>query len=352
MTTPDEMSWRLFTAVVAPGVATPGNNNVLFETWASDADTFKEPPTWPAAASPSPLRPHARVLSVVTPAGKPPTAQAVPPGGEGEEVRRNRAAFDFIKTQNLYSIDGQKKAFAQGTPIQFPEDAIEVKANWVPIKDGMDVSLFHVNTALNGKKYALVSMHIISKQIPNWTWATFEHWTNVGRCDFIGCSDYFGATTAYVTQKVPNGGSYPRCEKTKELQAMFAAAKLDPVWANYCLKGSQTEFTTSTGVPTLLGNSVTEKRFVNTSSCITCHARAAIDANASSPFGNGFLDPAAPKVLCPTGSPCSPNGVPNPTWFWKNPGTGSQSLVALQTDFVWAIEFCAVPPGAISGPCS
>jgi hypothetical protein len=46
--------------------------------------------------------------------------------------------------------------------------------------------LYHVNSA-GGKQYALVSMHVISKMVPNWTWATFEHKDNPGRCDVIGC---------------------------------------------------------------------------------------------------------------------------------------------------------------------
>ena len=47
--------------------------------------------------------------------------------------------------------------------------------------------LYHVNAEQDGTKYALVSMHVISKQVPNWTWATFEHRFNPGRCDIMGC---------------------------------------------------------------------------------------------------------------------------------------------------------------------
>ena len=37
---PDEQSWKLFMTVNA-NAATAGNNNALFETWASDGDTFQ-----------------------------------------------------------------------------------------------------------------------------------------------------------------------------------------------------------------------------------------------------------------------------------------------------------------------
>ena len=43
---------------------------------------------------------------------------------------------------------------------------------------------------------------------------------------------------------------------------MFAAAHLDPAYSNYCLKGSQTDFTDATGLAIRVGNSVTEKGFV------------------------------------------------------------------------------------------
>jgi hypothetical protein len=116
----------------------------------------------------------------------------------GEESRRNRAAFDFIVMNKLYSISGLKETF--GKEISFPVDAIEIKANWKPVESipgftNNRVSLadvprvFHVNTGADGKQYAMVSMHVISKLVPNWTWATFEHTLNPGRCDILGCID-------------------------------------------------------------------------------------------------------------------------------------------------------------------
>src|SRR5256885_12110082 len=45
-----------------------------------------------------------------------------------------------------------------------------------------------------------------------------------------------------------------------------------------------TEFVTTTGLPTQLGNSITEQGFVPTSSCITCHARAAADSTGADAF--------------------------------------------------------------------
>jgi hypothetical protein len=320
---PDKVAWQLFAVVNAPAAAAD-NNNATFETWANDDDTFQPTPTWPATPSLAKLKVPALIRFL-------PVSQRprVLPGG-GEEVRRNRDAFDFIVKNNLFKQSGLRAAFA-GKPISFPESAIEVKANWVPVTEVADPSLYHVNKASDQKSYALVSMHIISKLVPNWTWATFEHRLNKGRCDYMGCRDSFGAQKPVV---LPNkdglNGPYDSCEKTAAVKDLFAKAKLPDVWTNYCLKGSQVDFVSATGVPTLLGNSVTEKGFVASSSCLTCHSRASVTASGSDAQGAGFVGNA------------SPNGAPNPAWFWNNPGKPNQSLKAFQTDFVWAIPLLAI----------
>ncbi|WP_375414815.1 hypothetical protein [uncultured Bradyrhizobium sp.] len=363
---PDKLSWELFVQVTKPA-ATTGNNNVLFETWASDEDTFQQNPLFPGSTSPPVCATGPAVEAAAPPPGGPgvqlagasPKILKVPalqrlapprPGGQleatvggSEEVRRNQATFNFIYCNKLYRQAGLKAAFAAGKPISFPTDSIEVKANWVPASS-VEQLLYHVNTASDGKQYALVSMHIISKLVPNWTWATFEHRNNAGRCDFIGCRDDFGAKMPLVKAHGTTGQQYPACEKTDALKAMFNAAGLPALWQNYCLKGSQVDFTTATGVPTLLGNSVTENGFVNTSSCMSCHSRASVLASGEDAQGAGFIDPPV-AALCPSGpnASCSPNGTPNPTWFWNNPGQPNQTMKAMQTDFIWAIPLAAVP---------
>jgi hypothetical protein len=324
MEQPDRVAWQLFATVNAPA-ASAGNNDATFETWANDEDTFTAAPTWPSAPSPAKLKVPALIR--LAPLAQRP--RVLPAGSE--EVRRNKDAFDFIVSNKLYTQSGLKAAFASGKPISFPERAIEVKANWVPVSEVSDASLYHTNTASDGKTYALVSMHIISKLVPNWTWATFEHRLNKGRCDYMGCRDSFGAVRQLEPAKTPLGGTYPACEKTSEVKKIFAGASLAAPWDNYCLKGSQVDFVTTTGVPTLLGNSVTEDGFVSTSSCLTCHSRASATSTGADAQGAGFVGNA------------SPNGAPSPGWFWNNPGKPNQSLKAFQTDFVWAIPLLAIP---------
>src|ERR1700726_3043593 len=313
---PDELAWELFIQVNANA----GGGNALFETWASDTDTFKANPHFPT--TPVPLALHAPVvptfgqLAIQENGGLVP---AIPPNpGIGEEARRNKVAFDFIVANNLYRVSGLRAAF--GKTLSFPIDAIEVKANWLPVAMVPSFTLgrvvladvpkaFHVNTGSDGKKYALVSMHIISKLVPNWTWATFENQLNPGRCDILGCKDSFGAQQVDVPPNAQLQRGYSPCLKTQALTAMFASSRLDPAFAKYCLKGSQTDFTDNTGLDTRLGNSVTEDGFVKQSSCMTCHGRAAFDANGGATSRAGFDANGAPL------------GPIQPNWYWSFSGS-------------------------------
>jgi hypothetical protein len=367
---PDKVSWELFAMVnkSVPGV----NNNVLFETWASNEDTFQQNPKFPGASTPPNCAPpQVAALTTalpqqpqVTPVASPkilnvPALIALAPRLPGlqphvvpgatadqpsEETRRNRATFDFIVCNKLHTRAGLRVAFAAGQPISFPIESMEVKANWVPVGNRSPAD-FHINTASDNKRYALISMHIISKQVPNWTWATFEHMDNPGRCDIIGCHDKFGAVVQDVAPNPAPDGRYNPCVKTAALKKLFTDAGLPPLWENYCLKGSQVDFVTATGVPTRLGNSVTESGFVDTSSCMTCHDRSSVNSTGHNVYGGGFLDPP-PPALCPGGlqSACSPNGAPNPTWFLTNPGQPNAAAIALQTDFIWSVPRHAIGP--------
>jgi hypothetical protein len=173
--------------------------------------------------------------------------------------------------------------------------------------------------------------------VPNWTWATFENTFNPGRCDILGCIDNFGAVTAVVPPSSKPGQGYPACAKTADLKAMFASASLDPAFANYCLKGSQVDFIDNSGLAVRLGNSVTEDGFVNRSSCMTCHGRAAFNA-AGKPTSNAGFD-----------GPLAPLGPINPLWYWSTSNTpplyeGMPGLtrVGASSDFVWSVPFCAL----------
>ena len=341
---PDQVAWTLFIQANTRA----GGSNSTFETWASDTSTFTPNPVFPAAPVPPSLRqPILPVVALQSAQAAGRLLPALPPGasqGAMEESRRNKSAFDFIVQNNLFKVSGLQAAF--GKTLAFPVDAIEIKANWVPVSNipaftnnqvtvAQVPQLYHVNADSSGAQYALVAMHVISKLVPNWTWATFEHKFNPGRCDILGCKDSFGAQTAFVPPNGTNQG-YPDCTKTPALTAMLASADIDPVYANYCLKGSQTDLVDSNGLDIRLGNSVTESGFVDTASCMTCHSRAAFDQTGMATSGAGFL-----------GGGVGPLGPTLPEWYFSGgqppvfQGQPGLSRIATSADFVWSIPFCA-----------
>jgi len=375
---PDQQAWQLFIEVNA---AAPGANNALFETWSRDADLFQLNPAWPTSARPILGAPRALSLPALI-AHRGFQVQVVPPSGTelvAEETRRNKPAFDFIVQNNLYKVSGLRAAFAAGKTLSFPVDAIEVKANWVDVTrlkefngfagtPAQAAELYHVNS-VGGKSYALVSFHIISKLVPNWTWATFEHTDNPGRCDIIGCTDHFGAQVTFEAPKSPveSKSHYPPCTKTAALTALLSSAHIDPAFANYCLKGTQSDFTDPTGLAVRLGNSVTEQSFVAQASCMSCHGRASFDSTGHPTSFAGFaINSPNLKLGDPNYIGNAPVGPISPSWYWVASGppydpvlAGNSQLtrIAMPADFVWSIPFCAIddtanPPQTKSRFCA
>ena len=151
ITEPDKVAWCFFLYVNTRA----GNSDALFETWASDGETFNPNPQWPATRQPKQFRPNIllqvreaeRVLGQGREGGviQPfvlPSPRPLQPGNNVEVTRRNRPAFDFIINNNLYKITGLQAAFAKFAAdrklLSFPSDAIEVKANWFPVESPGD----------------------------------------------------------------------------------------------------------------------------------------------------------------------------------------------------------------------
>jgi hypothetical protein len=393
MNQPDRYAWELFVQVnqKAPpafqqtlnnGSATFTTNSAVWETWPDDPWTFPQnpdpanPPKWPDAPFTKNLHPKGK--------GGPSTHTASQTGrgfilatGEsgGEEVHRNRATFEYVIKNNLWYTQGIAAFVAKGAPVNFPTDSIEVKGNWILIQES-DKSKYHWNYDTQGNLWGLVAMHITSKAIPNWFWATFESIYNAGRCDYIGCADCFGTNPTFLPSNLcPSSGTcppttvgqiYPPGTITPALDALFAKAGYSGDWLaqyrNYRLKGSMTDFTTSTGDPILLGNSVTESSFLQTASCMTCHARAAVTATGASafpffgeapsnprhvPFGQALQMAVPPQFQSQN---TTYNGLPDPNWFVSYNDTAQWTTVATQMDFVWAIPFQANPVKTTTTP--
>jgi hypothetical protein len=125
-----------------------------------------------------------------------------------------------------------------------------------------------------------VGIHISSKAMLNWLWATFEpndSVTNPNRCDptlYGACLDSWGTTSSQPY------GKGQTAEQSAELREAMAQAQLDPAFSNYFLTGVQTEFVDSYGKPIQMGNSFVEFNQgvpPGKSSCITCHQYAFFD---------------------------------------------------------------------------
>ena len=226
-----------------------------------------------------------------------------PAAGTGNETRMNKPAFDFIVNNNLYYAEGIEAHAAAGKKFDFPRDAIEIKAQWRRIAATQAAS-YHTATVRTStgqeQLWGLTSLHITTKELPNWFWATFEHEDNAGREDVI-----------------------PDVQPQKQPSSL-AGTK----WENYILRGTQLEFTDSIGRPTRLASSQIEEGFERTSSCITCHALATVNPSAPLPAGRinflEFFDQNGDGSI----------GVPDSQRFLA-PGSSTE-LQFKQLDFVWS----------------
>jgi hypothetical protein len=251
----DAFIWELVTQFAAP-VSPAKPSPVVFETWASDEETFNTNPQWPSG--PRPLKFHVSVLQRMKtgqPAGpapafkidvacNPPTGGAVgmfPASGTptpcvAEQVARNRVEFDYIVNNKLNTQTGLAAAYKSGLTVEMPIEAIALKGDWVPTAVLLQWipqlgtldrirQLYHTTTS-DSVEYALVSMHVASRQNPNWVWGTLEHEMNPGRCDYIGCYDSFGAQVPVVQpNKASFNTQYGACAKTPALEALMAKAQ-------------------------------------------------------------------------------------------------------------------------------
>jgi hypothetical protein len=314
-------------------------SRVIFETWASDKDTFSVTPHWPEQGAELEFR--VSVLDLVKSHGLHITPKDLRAAGEidedckapkgaavggfpttgtpvpciAEQVARNRILFDDIVSKKLNTKAGLAAAYASGAKVEMRPDAIAIKGDWIPLpallqwipqlRDISTIKKLYFTARVKDIEYALVSMHVASRQNPNWVWGTFEHEMNPGRCDDLGCLDSFGALkTSVPPNRVVQNTQYGPCEKTPQLKALMAQALLSSVWEHYCLKSTQVDYTDSDGTPYALGNTVIEgivgNGTVAASSCIACHTYAS--------FGpTGAPTAAAVAIL-----PFNPLGRPIP----------------------------------------
>jgi len=179
------------------------------------------------------------------------------------EIRMNKATFDYLVGRKLYSKAAQLAFFSDpsGPPVAFPQDSLEIKAAWLILTPGDPGNARYYTTRSSyvdsgGQTHqvlaGLTGLHISSKVLPNWFWTTFEQVDNQIR------------TQAPATVLIPHDVQ----QFNDEVHAALPAAS---VWRNYNMRGAMTAFTNPDGNAAILSNTQLETEFQKSSSCITCH---------------------------------------------------------------------------------
>ena len=191
-----------------------------------------------------------------------------------EEVAMNKPAFDYVVEKELYNLNGQVRLYNAGEAVRFPDAALEIKVKWRRIPDtNYDKARYHWqyitvedSGATRTELYGLVAIHITSRVLKKWLWATFEHIDSRSQKHtgddgwLLRSKDRFACVDPpYDCEQAPTNIGL---EGTK--------------WEYFVLRGTQTDYFDENGRVSLLANSNVERGFQLSSSCITCHALATI----------------------------------------------------------------------------
>jgi hypothetical protein len=244
-------------------------------------------------------------------------------GKGGVEVRMNRHTYNYVRDKTLYNIEGLEEKFRQGKELAFPQAAKEVKARWVRIQES-DKSRYHWRTVKtksgSEQLWGLTSLHIITRDLPNWFWCDFEH------VDFERYAEQYSQdkTTRGINPPAGRNGVRRETRGTR--------------WETMRLRGTQISFVDSHGRPTILANTQIEHGFQQKSSCMTCHSRAAVGLRSARPSLPGWQANIMPLNLAIRPELDEPVGAPNPRWFINE----YNERRYLQTHFLWSPPFRAL----------
>lgn len=335
MRDPNQFAWQVFAKVTESAGATteaesnsaeaPKNEPAGWESWVSAFRLFADPNGYQFSDEVLASGPvgESSQLVLIPPKYKlnfkpGPSDDKSPIDPTFDDVRLNPAAEKYVIDNKLLSEDGQEDMVKAHHAIDFPPDAIEVKARWRRLTGDRTVNEnnYYTKTDRFGIKWGLIALHITTKDIPNWFWATFEQESNYsGAFQFVS-DDTWGFDAKGMTD---------------HLQALLAKHHIDPeVWKHYRLGGAQVDFTDSTGKATILGNNQIEGlqsgTARNDSSCMTCHARSVVGLSAD---GTG---PKLPFQMVP-----GMTGTPPMCWFYTKDAHDRPRQTTFQRDFVWAL---------------
>jgi hypothetical protein len=230
------------------------------------------------------------------------------------EIHMNQTGYDYIRARSLYNTAGQLRAVSSGEAVSFPAATKEVKAKWRVISEAERGRYYTMTVKLadgTERLYGLTALHLVTKDLPTWFWATFEHVDNPQLPGNDGWQAPSRDTFAC-------GNANPACNR-----APAGIGLEGTVWENYRLRGTLTSFVDAAGRPNTLANSELEAGMQPTSSCITCHSRAGIGAVAGQPVRLPIFDTSTAEAKRGF------VGEPRQEWFADG---AIQSL-----DFIWSM---------------
>ena len=343
----DEYAWHLFVALNWPAdtrtrTADPAarfgaDQPVVWETWLNAGNVYQDDGTDPGPwwASRGPLTPERRFETLSRPdlqnlrhivnGVMVPLVDPIANARRLTEIHINRAAFELIRSRELFNLEGQKRAQAGGSAISFPYGAREVKAKWRPITE-QERSRYHTMelTLADGTRrlYGLTGLHIASKDLPNWFWTTFEHVDNPTLPDNEGW-------------QLPSRDRFACGDRHSDCNQIPAGIGLEgTVWQYYRLRGTLTQYTDVRGEPQRLANSELESGMQRSASCITCHSRASIAVVD----GEIAHLPIFASGDGPTDDPLKRRGfIGAPDAAWYGPPAGAVGPRFQSLDFVWSM---------------
>ncbi len=340
MSNPDKFAWDLFIKLNQP--SSNNSNIVVWETWALASDVYSNPnvaPKWETSNKKNIDDFETAPLQQLAHLSLDQKILFDPNSPLRNETRMNKTVFDFIVNNELYNAEGIENIYNEYPAKKFDLDidAKEVKAIWAKISSS-DTTSHHYAIGNDGDYYGLKGLHIITKDIPNWFWSTFEHVDNLENS-----SEYQNNRELLATRD--SYGYDSNGKISEDLENDFNNNNMSNKWRYYRLRGTQVDFTDPMGKPIVLANSLIEDGFMVTSSCITCHARATVGAAPKDFIPTDFRTYNRLDIFKNDSIPNSPGviGPMDPSLFYNEYQSFLNDTLILtgkpkfiQTDFMWS----------------
>jgi hypothetical protein len=221
------------------------------------------------------------------------------------------------------------KILAQHRAVSFPAATSEVKAMWRPIA-AADKPRYHTLQVRQRdgttRLYGLTALHVVTKDLPNWFWATFEHVDNPALADADGWL-------------LPSADRFACPGERADCNRAPAGIGLEGiVWQFYRLRGTLTHYVDADGRPLRLANSELEAGLQSSASCMTCHARASIGTVAGSAVRLPIFDTRGAATALDPAPRLGFLGLPQADWFTGAHSDAGSAPLYQPLDFVWSLS--------------